>query len=106
MQKRRHVSTAKYYKSFDKTQLGIFYFSQLLFFLISIVLLIFQFQWIIVTSIIIFRYIVVWISLGYSATKLKEKDVIYWFPILEIILIFTQLNVFIKNIFSKPVTWK
>ena len=29
MQKRRHVSTAKYYKFFDKTQLGIFYFSQL-----------------------------------------------------------------------------
>lgn len=106
MQKRRHVSTAKHYKSFDKTQLGIFYLSQLFFLLIPIVLLVFQFQWIIVTSIIVFRYLIAWISLGYSAGKLKEKDVMYWFPILEIILIFTQLIVFIRNIFSKPVTWK
>ncbi|WP_395058360.1 glycosyltransferase [Flavobacterium sp.] len=106
MQKRRHVSTAKYYKSFDKTQLGIFYFSQLFFLLIPIVLLAFQFKWIIVISIIAFRYIIAWVSLGYSAGKLKEKDVIYWFPLLEIILIFIQLNVFVRNIFSKPVTWK
>ena len=106
MQKRRHVSTAKYYKSFDKTQLGIFYFSQLFFLLIPLVLLAFQFQWILVTSIIAFRYTIAWISLGYSAGKLKEKDVMYWFPVLEIILIFTQSNVFVRNIFSKPVTWK
>ncbi|AIJ38428.1 Glycosyltransferase [Flavobacterium psychrophilum] len=106
MQKRRHISTAKYYKSPDKIQLGIFYFSQIFFLLIPIILLIFQFQWIIVTSLIVYRYIIAWISLGYSAGKLKEKDVMYWFPILETILIFTQLSVFIRNIFSKPVTWK
>jgi len=106
MQKRRHVSTAKHYKAFDRAQLGLFFISQLLFLLLPIVLLAFQFQWIIVLSIIVFRYLIAWISLGFSAGKLKEKDVMYWFPILEIILIFTQLNVFFRNIFSKPVTWK
>ena len=105
-QKRRHVSTARYYKSFDKIQLALFYVSQLLFLILAIVLLAFQYQWIIVLSLVGFRYLFTWIILGFSSGKLKEKDVMYWFPIIEIVLIFTQLNVFITNIFSKPVYWK
>lgn len=105
-QKRRHVSTAKHYKLFDRNQLGLFYVSQLLFLLLPIVLLAFQYQWIAVVSIIGFRYLIAWLTLGFAAGKLKEKDVMYWFPIIEIVLIFTQLNVFITNTFSKPVHWK
>lgn len=105
-QKRRHVATAKHYKSFDRTQLAIFYTTQLLFIILPIVLLIFQFQWIVVTSLIGFRYLFAWLSIGFAAGKLKEKDVMYWFPIIEIILIFTQLNIFVTNTFSKPVQWK
>ena len=71
-----------------------------------IILLLFQFQWIAVLSMIGFRYLFAWLSLGFSAGKLKEKDVMYWFPIIEIILIFVQLNVFISNTFKKPVHWK
>lgn len=105
-QKRRHVATAKHYKSFDRTQLAIFYLSQLAFFIVSMVLLAFQYQWIIVVSLIGFRYLTSWISMGFAAGKLKEKDVMYWFPIIEIVLILTQFNVFVTNIFSKPVQWK
>jgi glycosyltransferase involved in cell wall biosynthesis len=105
-QKRRHVSTAKHYKLFDRNQLGLFYVSQLLFLLLPIVLLAFQYQWIAVVSIIGFRYLFAWLTLGFAAGKLKDKDVMYWFPIIEIVLIFTQLNVFITNTFSKPVHWK
>ena len=105
-QKRRHVSTAGFYKAFDKIQLGIFYLSQLLFLLLPIVLLAFQFQWIIVVGLIAFRYLFAWITLGLASGKLKEKDVMYWFPIIEITLIITQLNVYLTNIFSKPVHWK
>jgi len=106
IQKRRHVATAKYYKPFDQMQLGLFFSSQLLFLLLPILLLIFQFQWILVLSLIGFRYLVTWITLGFASGKLKEKDVMYWYPIIEIILIFTQINVFITNIFSKPAHWK
>ena len=105
-QKRRHVSTAKHYKIFDRNQLGIFYASQLLFLLLSIILLAFHFQWIAVVSIISFRYLFAWIAIGFAAGKLKEKDVMYWFPLIEIVLIFTQLNIFITNTFSKPVHWR
>lgn len=105
-QKRRHLTTADFYKPFDKFRLVLFYASQLFFIIFSIVLLAFQYQWIAVLSIIVFRYIVAWISLGFASVKLKEKDVMYWFPIIEIVLIFTQLNIFITNIFSKPLHWK
>lgn len=105
-QKRRHVSTAENYKLFDRAQLSVFYASQLLFLLLPIILLAFQYQWIIVVCLIAFRYLFTWIILGFSSGKLKEKDVMYWFPIIEIILIFTQMNIFLSNIFSKPVHWK
>jgi glycosyltransferase involved in cell wall biosynthesis len=105
-QKRRHLTTADLYKPFDKVRLLLFYASQLLFLLFSIILLAFQYQWIVVLSIVIFRYTFAWISLGFASLKLKEKDVMYWFPIIEIVLVFTQLNIFITNIFSKPLQWK
>jgi glycosyltransferase involved in cell wall biosynthesis len=104
--KKRDVATAKHYKGFDRFQLGFFYSIQFLFFVLAIVLLAFQHQLIIVTGIIVFRYIFAWISLGYAAGKLNEKDVMYWYPFIEIFLIFTQFNVFITTIFTKPAHWK
>ncbi|MEN2400443.1 glycosyltransferase [Flavobacterium sp. MC2016-06] len=105
-QKRRHISTAEHYKFFDKMQLGLFFFSQLFFFLLVIILLAFQFEWISVLAILATRYTVVWTVVGCSAGKLKENDLKAWFPFVEIALILTQINIFITNIFSKPVYWK
>jgi glycosyltransferase involved in cell wall biosynthesis len=106
IQKRRHVSTAGHYKAFDKFQLGVFYTSQFLFITLPIILLSFQYNWIAVVSMIGVRYLFAWISMGFSAGKLKEKDVMYWYPFIEIILILIQLNVFISNTFKKPVHWR
>ncbi len=105
-QKRRHVSTAQYYKTFDKLQLTLFYISQILFLILPTILLAFEFEWQIVLGLIGFRYFFSWTILHIASKKLNEKDVMVWFPVIEIILIFTQLNVFITNIFSKPVYWK
>jgi glycosyltransferase involved in cell wall biosynthesis len=105
-QKRRHVATASFYKTFDRMQLGGFYISQLLFVILAMILLAFQFQWIVVLGLVGFRYLFTWITLGFAAGKLKEKDVMFWFPIIEMVVLFTQLNIFITNIFAKPVHWK
>ncbi len=105
-QKRRHVATANFYKTFDKIQLSIFYISQVAFFTLASILIYYQFQWIAVCSIVGFRYLFSWISLGFASGKLEEKDVMYWFPIIEIVLIATQIRIFITNLFSKPVQWK
>ena len=106
IQKRRHIATANHYKFGDQLQLGIFYSSQLLFLLLPIVLLSFQFQWTIVVPLIALRYLVAWIVVGFSAGKLKENDIKIWFPIVELVLILAQINIFITNLFSKPVNWK
>ena len=105
-QKRRHVSTASLYKGFDQFQLGLFYCLQLAFIVLAILLLAFQFQWIVVLSLVGFRYLFAWISLGFAAGKLKEKDVMYWFPIIELVLILSQLSIYMSTLFSKPVHWK
>jgi glycosyltransferase involved in cell wall biosynthesis len=105
-QKRRHVTTANHYKFFDKFQLALFYTSQLFFFLLVIILLAFQFQWIAVLALLATRYTIAWIVIGFSAGKLKENDIKIWFPVVEIVLLFTQINIFITNLFSKPVHWK
>lgn len=105
-QKKRQVYVSSHFKAGDKFQLRLFYLSQLLFPLFAAALLILQYNWIYVVPVIGFRYLVAWITLGCSAARLKEKDVMYWFPFMEIILTFTQLNVFFSNLFSKPVHWK
>ena len=105
-QKRRHISTAKYYKGFDQFKLGLFYLTQLFTIVLGTLLLVLNHQMIIVVALITFRYLLAWTSLGFSASKLKESDVIYWFPIIELFLIFTQLYLFIINVFSKPKHWK
>ncbi len=105
-QKRRQIATANYFPVMDQFRLVLFYASQLLFVLMAVILLAFQFEWIIVLSIFLVRYVVAWTVVGFSAGKLKENDIKWWFPIVEIVLIFTQVNAYFTNLFSKPIHWK
>lgn len=105
-QKRRQIATANYFPIMDQLRLGLFYASQLVFIIMAIILLAFQFEWIIVLSIFLVRYVVAWTVVGFSAGKLKENDIKWWFPIVEIVLIFTQANAYFTNLFSKPIHWK
>jgi cellulose synthase/poly-beta-1,6-N-acetylglucosamine synthase-like glycosyltransferase len=106
LQKRRQAFTTSFFKPFDKFLIRLFNISQFLFIILSIVLAILQFNWMILVPVIVFRYIISWSVIGYSAAKLREKDTVYWYPVIEIILIFTQLNVYFSNLRSKPVHWK
>lgn len=106
IQKRRHVSTSKYYKIKHKFLLGLFYSSQLFFWVLAIVLLLFSFNWKVVLSLIILRFVIQFISIGFSAKKLNELDTIFFLPFLELFLIVTQLFIFSSNIISKPNHWK
>lgn len=94
------------FKFIDNFKNYLFFISQLLFILLPIILLVSQYQWIIVASVILLRYISTWIVLGFSASKLNEKDVMYWYPIIEIVTLFIQLNIFLTNKVSKPTDWK
>lgn len=106
LQKRRHVSTAKYYKTKHKALLSVFYISQLLFYILAIVLISSQIYWEIIVGLILLRYILLYITLTLAAQKLNEKDLIPYLPLLELFLIMAQFSIFIKNTVSKPNHWK
>lgn len=105
-QKRRHVSTAKHYKFKHKFLLVLFYISQVLFWLLGILLLSTLHLWPFVLGISIIRLIIQFLSLGYAAKKLKEVDLILMLPFLEIFLLILQFCIFINNLISKPNYWK
>ena len=105
-QKRRHISTAKHYKFKHKTLLAIFYITQFLFWMFSILLLISLFKWEIVVGLILVRFIIQFIVVGKSAKKLNEYDLMVMLPLLELFLIISQLTIFMANLVSKPTHWK
>ncbi|TYB73919.1 glycosyltransferase [Bizionia saleffrena] len=105
-QKRRHVSTAKKYKPLHKYLLGLFYSSQLLFWLFSIVLLAIGFYWQFVVALILLRFVIQFFAIGFSAKKLNEFDLLIILPFLELSLIVFQFTIFIANLISKPNYWK
>ncbi|MDN3492883.1 glycosyltransferase [Winogradskyella bathintestinalis] len=106
LQKRRHISTASFYKLKHKLLLGLFYITQFLFWSLTPALLFLGFKWQWVVALISLRGITQWLSFGFSAKKLNETDLIVFAPILEVFLIITQLNIFVTNLIFKPKHWK
>ncbi|MCF6182000.1 glycosyltransferase [Lutibacter sp.] len=104
-QKSRHISTANYYKPIHKFLLGLFYSSQILFWILAIILIILNFNWQLILSLIMFRLFIQYIIIGLSAKKLNETDLILIFPFMEIFLIIIQMFIFIKNLIAKPTHW-
>lgn len=105
-QKRRHISTVKYYKFHHKIMLSIFYTSQLCFWLVALSLLLISYKLTIVISLVTFRFLLLFVIIGYSAKKLNELDTILFLPFLELLLIIFQFSIFISNLISKPKYWK
>lgn len=106
LQKRRHVSVANLYKKRHQFSLGLFYLSQFLPYLLFIFLL---FSSVFSTfSLVIFlmRYIIVGIVLYAGLGKLKERELLYWFPALEFVLVLVQLSIFILSITAIRTPWK
>lgn len=106
VKKRKELYTASYFAAFNKNQLYLFGFTQLAFILLAVILAAIQYNWMFLVPVIAVRYIATWIITGYTAAKLEEKDVIIWYPVFEIIIIFLQLHIYIKNSFSKTPHWK
>ncbi len=105
-QKRRHISTAKYYKLEHKILLSLFYFTNLLFWILALVLFISTHNWPFVVLFFLIRLIIQYLIVDASSKKLNETDLLIWLPILEISLIIMQLTIFINNLISKPNFWK
>ncbi len=84
----------------DQLKIRFFNFTQIALLISATILFAFQMEWMIVLSILLFRYVIVWIYMSKAFKKFNEKDIRYWFPALEIIHTFTQSIVFISHLFS------
>lgn len=105
LQKRRHVSIAAHYRREHRLMLGLFYSSQLLFWLFFFILLFSSF-WQVALVFLAVRWIIQGTVFYHSGKKFGETDLFWLFPFLELFLIWAQLGIFIANLTSKPTHWK
>ena len=98
---KERLLSIKYYSPGVKLSLGLFFITQLLFWIGGIAgsIVFLNMYWF---ALIAIRFLIVGIVIGKSAFKLCEKDLFYLFPFLEVINILMQSSIFISNIFSKP----
>ena len=104
-QKRRHISVAGHYKKKHRFLLGLFYFTQLFFWILFFVLLFSSF-WQLALGMLAIRFIVQGMVFYKSGKKFGETDIFWLFPFLELFLIWVQLGIFIANLIAKPTHWK
>lgn len=104
-QKRRHVSTASYYKLSHKLLLSLYVASKFLFYCLLLPLL-FVYNWKVILLIAVLYYTTLYLVFGIYDKKLKEKKLSVLIPALEICLLLFQFSIFISNKISKPTHWK
>jgi glycosyltransferase involved in cell wall biosynthesis len=106
LQKRRHYSTARYYRPGYKFMLSLGYISKLFLYLSFIALMILNYNLLI--SLIVFSvfFISHWIILAMSTNKMKENDLAVLSPILEIIIMALSPVIYFSNLIIKQEKWK
>lgn len=95
----------KKYKYKHRLLLDVFAFTKIIFYVLAITLF-FTYPYKIILSIVLFYFILNYILIGFSAKKLKEPQIIFFLPFLEIGLMLFQISIFIANLTSKPTHWK
>jgi poly-beta-1,6-N-acetyl-D-glucosamine synthase len=105
-QKKRHISTGNFYKTKHKFMLGLFYFSQIFFYLTLIALVILKVKPEIVISVYIVRLLVQLIIFGKCMQKLKELDILWLTPLFDIFVILIYPILATSNLFIKNKKWK
>lgn len=104
-QKARHYTTSKYYKSSHKFLLGLFSFSHFLLYPLLVVSMIY-FNWWIALSVFGLRLLVQGFVYYRSMSKLHEKDLFWFYPLLDIWQWLYYL-LFATTLFKKPKSnWK
>lgn len=108
-QKKRHLSTSKFYRARDKFRLGTFSMANFLFLGSFIALFFFKQlpnQEFILFGILLLKFIFQWIVLFLCSKKLNEKDLWFVAPFFELILFFVYPYLHLKNVFVKTQSWK
>jgi cellulose synthase/poly-beta-1,6-N-acetylglucosamine synthase-like glycosyltransferase len=105
-QKRRHLSTGKLYRGIHKFLLGAQSLTHTLFYVLLIALLVtgFHWQWVLIAYGV--RFVVQLIDFSVAMYKLKELDLLWLFPLFDLLLIVYNI-VMLPAVIKKPSNkWK
>ncbi len=95
----------EHYKFKHRFLLNIFIISKVFFYVLAIVLFFF-YPWKIILPLVLVYFLIQYLIIGLSAKKLKEPQLIFFLPFLEIVLLLLQISIFSVNLISKPKHWK
>ncbi|MET0637181.1 MAG: glycosyltransferase [Chitinophagaceae bacterium] len=99
-QKTRHYSTAKFYKPKHKFLLGLYFFTQFLYYPMLAAALIF-FDWRIVAGVAFVRLLVQGVVLFKAMKKMGERDLWPWYLFLDLWMFFYYI-IFVPALWKKP----
>jgi len=105
-QKKRHFSTATYYRPVHKFLLGLWSLTQVLFWASLAVLLSLQFAWIFVLGIFGLMLVSRYVVFGRWLSRLQEKDLVWLIPFLELLMLLLNGGILLSNLVKKPSRWK
>jgi cellulose synthase/poly-beta-1,6-N-acetylglucosamine synthase-like glycosyltransferase len=105
-QKKRHFSTSMYYRFIHKLLLGAYSLSTIFFWAMLITLLIVKYAWISVLVILLLRIVSQVVLFTKWFRKLNEKDIIFFLPLLELLMLIMNGGIVLSNLFMKPRKWK
>jgi len=105
-QKRRHLQTGGYYKPMHKFALGVFAITQVLFWVLAILLLVMWYQPYIVLGLVALRLFSQLFITGKVMKKLSEKGFLFLVPLFELFLMIISPFLAFANMLNKPVKWR
>ncbi len=105
-QKKRHFSTATHYRPVHKFLLGLWSATQVLFWISLAALLSFGFAWTVVLAVAVVVITSRYIVYGLWVTRLKEKDLVWFIVVMELLLLFLNGGILLSNLIRKPMRWK
>jgi glycosyltransferase involved in cell wall biosynthesis len=106
LQKRRHYTTARYYRPVFKFFLTLNYISKLLLYLSFVALLIINYNLLIALIAFSVFFTSHWVILALSTNKMRENDLAVLSPILEILVLALSPVIYFSNIIVKQEKWK
>jgi poly-beta-1,6-N-acetyl-D-glucosamine synthase len=106
IQKKRQLSTLRFYRAGHKLLLGLYSMSIFLFYLLFLALLVRDYNPVLLLLLFVLRLVTQMIIFYKCMARLNEKDLIWFVPFFEVMMLFLHSMAFLSNLFSKSNRWK
>ncbi|MCS7004924.1 MAG: glycosyltransferase [Cytophagales bacterium] len=105
-QKKRHLSVGKHYSLASKIVIGLLHLSHFLVWILMGILIYFNIFWKYALILFVLRMVVWLIIFAFFAKKIKEKQPLYLFPLLDFVFLVYYFVLGIATLTTKNIQWK